>query len=953
MKHTYVALDLETTGLDPDRDAIIEIGVVKFKGNRVLETWSSLVNPKRPLPYRVQRLTGIAQEEVDAAPPLRLLLPKLKRLVGDSVIIGHSIDVDLAFLNRHGLFLLNEAIDTFELAGIFVPYAARYSLEKLVEALGLERSPHHRALGDAIAAMRLYLALLERAAELPRETLEELIGLAERSGWPVKAFFVEALHRKARTSLAPNLGQQLKAKGILGQGPLSVLMQEEGKPLRPIAEKKPLDVEELTGMLEEGGLFSQRFPGYEYRPQQREMLQAIARAFNKGEHLLVEAGTGVGKSLAYLLPSVYFSVQNGERVIISTNTINLQDQLYRKDIPDLRRTLPLEFRAAVLKGRSNYLCMRKLSLMRRRSELSLDEARLLAKILVWLESTISGDVAELFIPSPAERAAWNEVASDPESCLAERCPYFREKRCFFYAARQAAERAHIVLINHALLLSDIAMENKVLPEYRYLIVDEAHHLEDVATEQLGFSVDRGQLERLLIWLGQDEKGGDLLGQLLGQAGRLVSRSLRLRMEDFVGEKRRQIREVRFQLAAFFRTLEEFISAHTGIHKGFAGEYDRRIRITQALRTQPGWLEVEVAWEELSNALSRLLDELMRFREELSSLLEMSDDPYLDGLVQELGGVLHHIVEWQAQVEVILVNPSPQGIYWFTLKPKGGHLSLNAAPLNVAPLLERHLFNAKESVILTSATLRTGNSFDYIRERLGAWEARELALGSPFDYASSTLLYLPTDMPEPDTPGYQKAVESTLVNLCKALEGRTLVLFTSYRQLRRTAKAIIPPLAEEGILVLEQGDGSSRTQLLETFRTSPKAVLLGTRSFWEGIDVAGEALSCVVITRLPFSVPTDPIFAARSETYDDPFHQYAVPEGILRLRQGFGRLIRSKTDRGVVVILDKRVQTRAYGRAFLQSLPPCTVVRGPLDLLPSEAEMWIKHRTVAHKELVIS
>jgi Rad3-related DNA helicase len=260
---------------------------------------------------------------------------------------------------------------------------------------------------------------------------------------------------------------------------------------------------------------------------------------------------------------------------------------------------------------------------------------------------------------------------------------------------------------------------------------------------------------------------------------------------------------------------------------------------------------------------------------------------------------------------------------------------------VGELVQKHLFAPKECVILTSATLRTDAHFDYIRERLNAWEAEELAVGSPFDYARSTLLYLPTDIPEPRQPYYQKAVEQALIELCQATEGRTLVLFTSYSQLRNTARTITRPLEEHGIVIYQQGDGSSRRQLLENFKTTPQAVLLGTRSFWEGIDVAGEALSCLVIARLPFSVPTDPIVAARSETFDDPFNHYSVPESILRFRQGFGRLIRSKTDRGVVVVLDKRLLNKSYGQAFLNSLPACTVRKGPVSNLPAEAARWLK------------
>lgn len=941
MARIFVALDLETTGFDPEKDAIIEIGAVKFRGDKILDTFSSLVNPGRKVPYKVLHLTGLSQSELDKAPPLRSLLRPLEEFVGGNVIIGHSVEVDLAFLRRWGLFYLNQYLDTFELSSIFVPYAARYSLAKLAQTLGIEAGTHHRALDDAMTSMRLFNALLDRALDLPAETLQEIISLTRKARWPVEAFFQEALERKRNMPLAPSLAQQLKAKGFLGETPLALLLQEEYPPLKPRAERAPVDPEELEKLLGEGGLFARHFPGYEYRPQQLEMTKAVARAFNEGRHLLVEAGTGVGKSIAYLLPAIYFSVRNDERIVISTNTINLQDQLYRKDLPDLKRILPFDFRVAILKGRSNYLCMRKLSILRNRVELRPDEARLLAKVLVWLQSTISGDVSELFIPSPGEKAAWEEIASDSESCLGERCPYYREKRCFFYAARNNAERAHIILINHALLLSDIALENKVLPDYRFLVIDEAHHLEDVATKQLGFSVDQWGIDRLLAWLGGDEKGGDLLGQLLSRVNPLVSRSLRPQFEEYIQLRRREIKLLQGLIFSLFSTLREFFA----YHKGEAGDsdYDYKIRITGSTRTQPDWAKVEIAWESVSHALSRLIDGLTRFLKDLQSLMEMAEDYQLEGLLQELAGTLSRLMEWQARAHVILMEPSEQGIYWAHLNPSSDYISLNAAPLHVAPVLEKSIFGSKESVVLTSATLRVGESFEYVRERLGIAEAMELALGSPFDYISSTLLYLPTDIPEPDTPDYQKMVEEAIVSLSRALEGRTLVLFTSHRQLQRTAKAITPALAEDGILVLEQSENTSRTQLLETFRLAERAVLMGTRSFWEGIDIVGETLSCVIIPRLPFSVPTDPIFSARSETYEDPFHQYAVPESILRLRQGFGRLIRSKTDRGIVVILDKRIQTRSYGKLFLQSLPPCTMVKAPLDLLPGEALKWMNKK----------
>ncbi len=939
MSRIYISLDLETTGLNPDRDAITEIGVVRFRDKQVLDTWSSLVNPQRPIPYRVQQLTGITQEEVNAAPSFRSLSGKILSFVKEYPIVGHSVSFDLGFLNRQGLFLSNRTIDTFELASILLPHAARYSLGKLAEALNIRFPTRHRALEDALATKDLFLALIEQASKLDLSVIQEINRLATRIDWPLRQVFSDLERAKARSAFGGSIGQQLLAKGALdGEGSLSLLTREDGRPLKPSPERKPLDEDGLAAMLEEGGVFAQDFPGYEYRPQQVEMLRLVAQAFNESQHLLVEAGTGTGKSIAYLLPAACFSAQNGERVVISTNTINLQDQLYGKDIPDLQRILPFEFKAALLKGRSNYICLRRLAAFRHSGPSSLEEMRLLAKILVWLPSTVTGDRAELFMPDYKEQALWSRVCADAETCLSDRCRYREKGKCFFYRTRREAERAHLIVVNHALLLSDVAVENRVLPEYRYLIVDEAHHLEASTTRQLSFAVRRKQMERLLNGLSQNlgkKRTVGFLAELLARYRGKVPKDVKEKVERHINSLHGEVEATRRLLYQFFNRLESFLEEHGQD----GGQYNQRIRLTGGIRVQPAWSNVEIAWDNVSRHLFSIGEGLER----LSSGLDDYNIPGRDDLLQELLSYISRIRELYEQMNALIVQPSSGGIYWAEVSAQGGEISLHAAPLHVGPLVQKHLFMPKECVILTSATLRTEGEFDFIRERLSAWEAEEAAVGSPFDYASSTLLYLPTDIPEPYQPYYQRTVEAALIALCRATRGRTLVLFTSYSQLRSTSKAIARPLAEDEIVVYTQGGGGSRKQLLENFRTTPRAVLLGTRSFWEGIDVVGEALSCLVIARMPFSVPSDPVFAARSETFDEPFSQYALPDAILRLRQGFGRLIRSKTDRGVVVIMDKRIQTKSYGRAFLDSLPACTVQRGPLAGLPSVAARWIDEK----------
>ncbi len=948
MNRTYVALDMETTGLDPKRDAILEIGAVRFRIStdegslqaQVLDTWARVVNPGRPVPFQIQQLTGISNDEVSRAPRFGQVVHDLRRFVGSYPVVGHSVRFDLDFLRSHDVSLDNLAVDTFELASILAPHAARYSLARLGQEFELPNLCTHRALDDAMAAKDLFVALLEQASHLPPAILREINRLAGAVDWPLREVFRDLERDQAQSAFRGAIGQQLAARLDSSEEALGPLFatESEGEELVRAARPRALNVEELAAMLEEGGPFARNFPGFEHRPQQVEMLRAVANAFNKQQHLLVEAGTGTGKSLAYLLPAATFAHLNGERVVVSTNTINLQDQLFRKDIPDLQKLLPFEFRVAVLKGRSNYLCQRRLAGLRQAGVGSVEEMRLLAKVLVWLPSTQTGERDELFMPDPLEQVVWSKISAESETCTLERCRFRERGRCFFYRARQAAERAHLVIVNHALLLSDVATDNRVLPDYRYLVVDEAHHLEDSVTRQLSFEADQAAIERVLNELVRPagvRRYSGFLSDLLSRCRGKVPPDEWAVLESHIRQLQRQVEEALNGTYGFFAVLGDFLREHSPRQ----GDYDQRIRLTSGQRVQPAWSRVEMSWDNLAARLYRIIGDLDQLRGGLGEL-DRYDIPDLEGAIQDCAGYLAHLGELRAQINACIAEPSNEAIYWASVSAQDGRVTLHAAPLHVGKLVEKHLFHAKESVILTSATLTTDNRFDFLRERLNAWEADDLSVGSPFDYKSSTLLYLPTDIPEPNQPYYQKGVEEALLALCRATEGRALVLFTSYSQLRTTSQAIARPLAEAGIVLYEQGSGTSRAQLLENFRTTSRAVLLGTRSFWEGIDVVGPALSVLVLARLPFSVPDDPIFAARSETYDNPFAQYAIPEAILRFRQGFGRLIRTKTDRGVVVILDRRVLTKSYGPMFLNSLPECTTVRAPLVRLPEAAKRWL-------------
>ncbi|MGQ9682996.1 MAG: helicase C-terminal domain-containing protein [Anaerolineae bacterium] len=955
MPQVYVALDLETTGLSPEHDAIMEIGAVRFRPDRVLDTYTTLIDPRRPIPLKVQHLTGISQADVAGAPSLQQVLPVLRRFVGDSAVVGHNVSFDLAFLNRYGALGQNPAIDTFELASILLPQAPRYSLGSLADYLGISLPVRHRALEDATATKDLFLALLERGLEMDLEVLQEINRLAARSQWVLRFLFRELERARAQVASEGSIRAQLLEKGRLDRAAMGLVMarRPRDEPLRPAANLTPVNEDELAAMLAPGGLLARAFPGYEHRPQQVEMLRAVCRCLNLGGQLMVEAGTGTGKSLAYLLPAADYAVRNSRHVVISTNTINLQDQLYLKDIPDLQRLLPRPFRATLLKGRGNYLCLRRLAQFRKSERLSADQVRVLAKILAWLPVTNTGDQAELMLRNNQEMEVWAQIGAEADNCLGERCPHRRGGTCFLARARARAEAAHIIVVNHALLLSDVAMDGRLLPEFRHLIVDEAHHLEERATESLGFAVGKRGFDQLLsalsLRLSGDRRGG-LLADIEGALRRSqASPNDRMNLEELLASAHEAVDRLRSAAVLFFDALEAF--AHDQMPASAESEYDMALRLTPGLRGQPTWSAVEMRWDDAARVLKKLLADLRRLAGRWADLAKANVPDY-DEVSQNLATRIQRASETLQQLEAIVIKPEPSRIHWLTINARDGTVLLQAAPLEVGPLLKEGLFDRLETAVLTSATLRIGERFDYIRSRLGLEWAEELSVGSPFNYGSSTLVYLPSDIPEPGAAYYQRAVEQGLIDLCRATKGRTLVLFTSHTHLRTTHRAISPPLEQDGIAVYGQGLDGSRQQLLDSFRNTPRAVLLGTRSFWEGIDVVGEALSCLVIARLPFSVPTDPITAARAETFDEPFGQYQVPEAVLRFRQGFGRLIRSREDRGVVVVLDRRLQTKNYGQTFLQSLPECTVRRGPLRDLPAEAARWIDGEAPLQGEMAL-
>ncbi len=951
---TLASLDLETTGLDPERNNILEIGIVVFRGADVLEEWSAIVDPSEALPAKIIELTGITQQMVDNnSIKLAEGLRNTTSMIGTLPVVGHNVQFDLGFMRRHRLLANNPSIDTFELASILVPHAGRYALGALAKELGITLPATHRALDDARVTHQLYMKCFERAVDLPKEVLEEISRTADMSGWQLGDFWRDALEQQNRGTFSTSLGAKLKQTTNSRKATLSTTLrrrnQLDAKPLKPKEVPEPLDVEKVAHLLSDQGPFAQQFPNYEAREPQMQMLRKVTETFNNGGDVFIEAGTGTGKSLAYLIPSMMWAIQNGHRVVISTNTINLQEQLADKDVPAVVGVLGQEARAAVMKGKGRYLCPTRLSDLRRNGPRSLDEVRVLTKILIWLPNTLTGDSDELFIPSPGERVAFQHLSAQNPICNMNSCS---ATDCYFHQARRLAESAHVVIVNHALLLADIAVDNRALPEYKYLVVDEAHHLEAAATDSLTFMLEREEIGRLLGELGRTtgRKPTGLLPDIASKARQTLNIDKSAPIEGFCEKGLQNATSVWTNVVGFFDEAVEFFADEVKADT----EYSQKVRITQTVRNKSGWTRLELALEKLHseiNALAKVLNQLYK------TLTELSEAAVFDGeaLVAQLNGQIRFYVQATEQLNGIISKPDDKFIYWadIELRRGGGNrarqprITLNGAPLHVGPLVKQHLWEGKSAVIMTSATMRAANSsnramptFDYIKSRLDAQDSDELAVGSPFDYKASTLVYLVSDLPEPNQQGYQQAVERGLIELFKASGGRGLALFTSYTALRQTGRVIAPELAKSDIMVYEQGDGTSRRVMIEQFRAAERAVMLGTRSFWEGVDIQGDRLSALAICKLPFDVPTDPIFAARSETFENSFNDYSVPETVLRFRQGFGRLIRSKSDRGVIVVMDRRLISKNYGTAFLNALPGPTIVRAPLVQLAKHVTDWL-------------
>ncbi len=641
-----------------------------------------------------------------------------------------------------------------------------------------------------------------------------------------------------------------------------------------------------SSILGPDGAVARRLKNYEVRDQQLEMSHAVAKAIEDGGHLVVEAGTGVGKSFAYLVPAIMAAVEMKKKIVVSTHTIALQEQLLSKDVPFLRSVMPHEFSAVLVKGRANYVSLRRLEVAIKRQATSFqgpDDLDQLAEMRIWSERTKDGTRSDLdFRPSPA---VWDAVQSENGNCLGRQCP--RHKDCFYFKARRRVWTANLLIVNHALFVSDLALRASgfgLLPDYDVAVFDEAHTLEAVAGEHLGLQLSN---------LGVDYTLSRLYNERT-RKGTLVFHRMAEAIE--------QLRRVRTASDDFFEAIAQWQAK-----QGAGG--NGRVR-------QPIGLSDTLAEElrKLGTAIDRGAEDV----EEMDSRIELSS------AAERCEGLAMQVQSWVRQT-------AEEQVYWIESENKGRRrIRLASAPLDVGPALRKTLFEQVPTCVLTSATLCVGSPprFDFLKSRLGLTRAETLALGSPFDYPRQAKIHVARNLPDPsaEPQDYERQAITAIAHYLERSQGKAFVLFTSYKMLDAAARALTPWLARRNIAVFAQSDGMPRSKMVEAFKADVDSVIFGADSFWQGVDVPGEALSNVIIVRLPFSVPSHPLLEARLEAIrrrgGNPFVEYQIPEAVIKLKQGFGRLIRTRTDQGIVAILDPRVLTKPYGKTFLSSLPDC-------------------------------
>jgi len=942
-----VSLDIETTGLDATQDEIIEIAAVKFSKDNKKIAYNSFVHLTGEIPHYIEYLTHITSQELRDAPEIKQVLNELKTFANDAVIVGHNISFDLDFINaklinQGELPLFNQWWDTSELGRIYLPFSVNHRLGSLCEEFGISLTQAHRAINDAEATAELFFQLIEYILHNFGVTINSrILGLSR-----------QAQTGSNLSGLLQMIVDFQRKYALIGGKPHPV-----SAPRNNIVENKCLKPEVFSQeqIFSPNGILQQNFPQFEFRAGQLEMAELIEQAFDDNHYLLAEAGTGVGKSFAYLIPALQFAYQKQKKVVVSTNTKNLQEQLFYKDLPVLKKILRIPYKAVLVKGRENYICMRKWEdLMQEQIRgITPYEAAGLLYLQVWKLQTNTGDITE---NSSFDRNRfsflWHRIGSDRYTCAGKKCSHFNQ--CYVMKLRRTMDNADLIVINHSLLLSDLKSDNASLGKYEHLVIDEAHNLMQNASKQLGLELSYADLINQLNQISKLSKGKNIT--LLGQIEKALSNSV---LSDTVKE------QIRFLCS----DLTELIEKHKKTVLQLF-EY-----VTSELELRGSFGKLRIKKEEDFTALNRYLTDIVTFWKDLLKNLHALNNvfsglnaqqiPSYDLLYEHLQGVEKRAADTENGL-LILLNPDLEDYtMWLELAQRQDKNIPSAiicyTPIEVNHLLKEIVYDRIPCIVYTSATLALRNSFKFYKHQAGLDLLTdkliiERVVDSPFNYHTQSRLMVAGFLPEPSDEKYFLPQALDVMEL--VLEGApvgTLTLFTSYKDLEATYSRLNDLLYRKNRPLFAQGKWSSRSGILDEFKKHNNAVLLGTNSFWEGIDVQGESLSLLIIFKLPFQVPTEPVVEAYIEKLQkqnlNPFLHYTLPNALLRLRQGFGRLIRSKTDTGVVLILDPRVATnKFYGHFFQEVLPAdCVIVDDALTLQSNIIEFFKRNHSYFNQD----
>lgn len=933
----FVALDIETTGLVAERDEIIEIAAVRFVKGEVAERFQSFVKPKRGVPKFIQYLTHISPEELKNAPSVDDVLRQLQVFVADSILVGQNISFDLGFINHFQIKakrfpLPNKYWDTAEIARIYFPFVNDHKLGTMVEHLGIELNNAHRADADAEATGLLLVKMVAYIAEhFPLPLNAKIFDLCN-----------QAQYDSSLAELLYKLVEFQRRTSLIGHKPVPPV-----NPMHNVIEHntadKNMSLEDVFGAQ---GLFSQKFRNYEFRSGQLDMAERVEKAMQNLEHLVVEAGTGVGKSFAYLIPSLRHALIEKNKIVVSTNTKNLQEQLFFKDLPLLKDIVPISFKAVLVKGRENYICQRRWRdlLHEQTKGLTTYDAKALLHLLIWKELSHTGDVSEnSSFDKSRNSISWRKICSDRYLCHNRKCPHFNE--CHVMSLRKHIENASIVVVNHSLLLADLKSEHSTLGEYSYLVVDEAHNLMASASKHLGFDLSYADIITLinqLVTTHKRKKTGFLHQLETNISKSIITDGAKDQISNLSLNITKLAEEIRNPITELFNLGTKYVSAADSFGK-------LRIKTLEPYKQMTDQLDIIIhEWKNLQKDLRALSNVL--------TTLKSKQVLGYDVLTETLSGFEMRTMEIEGLL-LTLQNPDlDEYALWIETNQNPDRNFPSAiycyAPIEVNKHLNSMMYKHIPSIIFTSATLALRGSFKFFMGQSGlnlvdAEKINQAIVESPFDYEKQSRLMIASFLPEHKDRFFLNQALGCLDQVVSSTDVGTMLLFTSYKDLNSVYDHLGDTLYHKNRPFFAQGKGGSRSAMLNEFRKHDNAVLLGTSSFWEGVDIQGESLSLLILFKLPFLVPSEPIVEAYIDKLErenhDSFMHYMLPNALLRLRQGFGRLIRSKSDSGVVLIMDSRVTHKYYGQYFKQVLPTkCLDLKNELALV-SEISSFFNRR----------